>query len=154
VSIFTARRSCGQFQNQRTQGRFKQESSTNQARLKNQQESRIKKNQARTKEDSRIAKIKQESSKNQGRLKEDSGKACCLCFFMFVCLFVCFLSKPHRREVTSFKQALEGGSSNTALFSIGVVLNYFFSAMVAPWHGADGHPCFRTASKTWRLAVG
>jgi hypothetical protein len=35
-----------------------------------------------------------------------------------------------------------------------VVLNYFFSTMVAPWHGADGHPCFRTASKTWRLAVG
>ena len=29
----------------------------------------------------------------------------------------------------------------------------FFSAMVAPWHGADGHPCFRTVSKTWRLAV-
>ena len=34
-----------------------------------------------------------------------------------------------------------------------VVLNVFFSAMLAPWHGADGHPCFRS-SKTWRLAVG
>ncbi len=28
------------------------------------------------------------------------------------------------------------------------------SAMLAPWHGADGHLCFRTASKTWRLAGG
>ena len=25
--------------------------------------------------------------------------------------------------------------------------------MLAPWYGADGHPCFRTASKTWRLAL-
>jgi hypothetical protein len=36
----------------------------------------------------------------------------------------------------------------------GVGLNFFLSAMSATWHGADGHPCFRTASITWRLEVG
>ncbi len=28
------------------------------------------------------------------------------------------------------------------------VVSKINSTMLAPWHGADGHPCFRTASKT------
>jgi len=30
---------------------------------------------------------------------------------------------------------------------------FIFSAMLVPRHGADGYPCFRIVSKTWRLAV-
>jgi hypothetical protein len=65
------------------------------------------------------------------------------------------LCEMHRHQVGG-GNTIAQLSTHTHITTVdtGVVLNYFFSAMVAPWHGADGHPCFRTASKTWRLAVG
>jgi hypothetical protein len=27
--------------------------------------------------------------------------------------------------------------------------NYFFPAMLAPWHGADGHLCFKKMAPRW-----
>jgi hypothetical protein len=54
------------------------------------------------------------------------------------------------------KEMDEAGSKDSAEVrgENGVVLNLFFSAFVGAWHGANGHLCFKTASKTWRLASG